>query len=449
MSLVARIALGVAVLAVLAVGAVIFYILPQLGAPDDSSTAAVSAPASSPSDTPAPASTPSPAAPASSQADYTPAPAPAPVPAAPSPAPAATPAPASPGFGFTPSAPTPAPAPVQAAPVPAPSPAPAPAPIQSAGAPIPLAPAPSPPPAPSPSPAAAPASAPLNPAAPGSGNIAEFVNQTMTMGGTADARSAPLAEASVLTRLTKGSPVKVVGVLAGNLWLQVELADQRTAYVPAAAIPDATSPGPGTPSAPAPAGSIAAGSNPGAAKPSFMAVSEQLTTTAPTPVYGAPEATGAPKQVLKPGTAVQIIAKTNDGQWGWLQTPDGQEAYVQMATLSAGPPAPAVLPDTIAGRVKVVNTATLIVDGQKLQLFGVRGEGGTYAVQLRSLLESQGNVVSCHRRGTQYTCTLPGDVDIARAALFNGAARPAANAPADYQDQAASARDARRGVWGQ
>jgi len=424
MSLVARIALGVAILAVLAVGAVIFYVLPQLGAPPDAASPPPIAAAP-----PAPADTTAPPAPSlsgppplpSSQADNTPAPSLAP-PAALSPA--STP---SPSVGYTPPTPTPtAPAPT----VSEPAPSPAPAPIQSAGAPIPLA------PAPSPVPAAAPvqASGSLNPAAPGAGNIAEFVNQTMTMGGTADARSAPLADAPVLTRLTKGSPVKVVGVLAGNLWLQVELPDQQTGYIPTAALPDAASP------SPAPAQS--------AGPPAFMADSEQLTTTAPTPVYGAPNAAGAPKQVLKPGTAVQIIAKTSDGQWGWMQTPDNQEAYVQMATLSAGPPPPAVLPDTLSGHAKVVNTATLIVDGQKLQLFGIRGEGGAYAAQLRSLLESQGNVVSCHRRDTQYVCTLPGDIDIARAALFNGAARPAANAPPDYRDQAASARDAGRGVWG-
>jgi len=117
-----------------------------------------------------------------------------------------------------------------------------------------------------------------------------------------------------------------------------------------------------------------------------------------------------------------------------------------MSALAAPSAAPA-LPDTISGRAKVVNTATLVVDGQRIQLFGIRGEGGAYAAQLRSLIESQGGALSCRRHGTQYICSLPGDLDIARAALFNGAARPAADAPADYQAQAASARDAGRGLW--
>jgi hypothetical protein len=438
MSLVARIALGVAVLAVLAVGAVIFYVLPQLGAPADNMASTVAAtPAASPP--PGPANTAAPS-------DATPAPANPPSAQTP---PGDNAAPASPGSEVSPplqppEAPAPAPAdtaPAQPAPGPAPEPlqpSPVePSPVPSAGAPIPLA------PAPNAAPAAA-ASAPLNPAEPGAGNIAVFLNQTMTMGGTADARSLPLAEAPVLTRLEKGSAVKVVGVLAGDLWLQVELADQRIGYVPAAAIPDAVSPN----AAPAPA---AAAPGPAPAQPSFMAVSEQLTTTATTPVYGAPNTAGAPKQTLQAGTQVQIIAKSNDGQWAWLQTPDGQEAYVQMATLSVAPPAPApapVLPDTVTGHAKVVNTATLIVDGRRIQLFGIRGEGGVYAAQLRSLIESQGGVLSCHRRDTLYTCSLPGNLDIARAALFNGAALPAANAPADYQDQAAAARQARRGLWG-
>ncbi|MEI9982544.1 MAG: hypothetical protein WDN69_04640 [Aliidongia sp.] len=84
------------------------------------------------------------------------------------------------------------------------------------------------------------------------------------------------------------------------------------------------------------------------AQAAFMADSEQLTTTAPTPVYGAPVASGPPRRVIPAGTRVQLAAKTADGRWGWLQTPDNQEAYVQMATLSVRPAAPAVvLPDTL------------------------------------------------------------------------------------------------------
>jgi hypothetical protein len=184
------------------------------------------------------------------------------------------------------------------------------------------------------------------------------------------------------------------------------------------------------------------------AQPAFMAASEQLTTTAPTPVYGAPVASGPPRRVIPAGTRVQLAAKTADGQWAWLQTPDNQEAYVQMATLSARPAAPAVvLPDTLSGRVKVVTTARVVVDGHRIDLFGIRGQGGVYVGQMQAVIESRGGTLSCQRRGARYVCSLPGGIDIARAALYNGAARPAANASADYRELATGAKSARLGLW--
>jgi hypothetical protein len=461
MSLVARIALGIAVLAVLAVGGVIFYVLPKLGgAPGEETPVTTAA---------APAN---PAAPDSSSASSAPAPAPAPVQTAEAPPPAPAPAtpPAAPPPAASPAPPPPAPSPASETPAPvavntvppAPTPAlpePSPAPSSAAtgsGAPIPLTPAAPAPASPTPvaaNPAPAVAAAPFNPAEPGADNISDRVDRTMNMAGTADARAAPLAAAPVLTRLEAGTPVMVVGVLAGHLWLEVQLADQRTAYVPAAALPGAVSSAPTmTASAPpppapmpSPSGGTPVGPAPAPAEaPALLNTSEDLTTTGPTPVYGGPGADGPVLRTLRPSTAVHIVAKTADGRWGWVQTPGGEQSFVQMSLLSAAP----VLPESIAGRATVVNTGTLIVNGQRVQLFGLRGEGGAYAEQMRAQLDSQGGLVTCHRQDTQYICALPGGVDLGRMVLYNGAARPAPNASVDYQQQTAAARAAGRGVWG-
>jgi hypothetical protein len=212
----------------------------------------------------------------------------------------------------------------------------------------------------------APAPAAFDPANPGVQSIALAVDRVIPMAGTADARSAPRADAAVVTRLNRGVPVRVIAVLAGNLWLKVELADHQAAFIPAAAIPNALA-------------------------------------------------------------------------WSAATAPN------------AGPSAPspeiAQIPETINGHAEVVNTGTITINGQRVELFGIEGEGQPFAAQLKALIDSNGGVVSCDRHGTQYICSLPGNLDIGRMALFNGAALPAANATPDYLNMAAIARTGRRGVW--
>ncbi len=418
MSVAARLALALVALAILAGGVVIFYVLPQLEATDT----AQPAPAAPKPETIAAAVPTVPAQPINT----------APPPDTGTPPPAAG--------GATPNPPPPEQSPPdQIPPAQIPpdqtSPAPAAPTTPGPGAPIPLAPGSVAPAVPD----QAATTAPFDPALPGVGNVAAAVNQNLAMGGTADARTEPRADAPVLVRLDKGSPVTVTAVMAGQLWLQVELSDHQTAYIPAAALPQALSAA-GATATPAPAPAAAS------AQPSFMADTEFLTAASRSPIYASPDPAAAVQGVLPAGTRVQIVAKSTDGQWAWLQTTDGKPAYVRMAALSGAGEAGA-LPDTIKGRVKVLTTASLIVDGHRIGLYGIKGLGGAYASQMRALIESRGGVVTCIRYDTLYVCSLPGNLDIARAALYNGAAHPADDASPDYRDQADSARLARKGVW--
>jgi hypothetical protein len=177
-----------------------------------------------------------------------------------------------------------------------------------------------------------------------------------------------------------------------------------------------------------------------------MADAETLTVKARTPIYATSEPGAAVQGVLPAGTTVQIVAKTTDGQWGWLQTADGRPAYIRMASLSAAVPAPA-LPDMITGRAKVLTTSSLAVDGHRISLYGIKGLGGAHARALRALIESRGNILTCARRDARYVCSLPGNIDIARAALYNGGATVGDGASPDYREQADAARAARRGLW--
>ena len=59
-----------------------------------------------------------------------------------------------------------------------------------------------------------------------------------------------------------------------------------------------------------------------------------------------------------------------------------------------------------------------------------------YATQLQSLIDAQGPSVPCGLQRQAYVCLLPTKLDIARTALFNGAAEPSADASDDYRQQA-------------
>jgi hypothetical protein len=276
------------------------------------------------------------------------------------------------------------------------------------------------------------------------------------MGGTADAFESPVATANILGRVHQGAEIKVVGVLVDQLWLQVELPDKRTAYIPAAAIPDVIAGGSQVSAVPgAKSATATTQTSPGA--PEFQATTEQFTVVTPAPVYTSPDVSAPSATTLKVGTAIQGVAKSADHKWLWVQTSNGSEAYVQMSAVAPAKLKTAdtshddqspSLPDHIAGRATVVTTSALIVDGQKVQLAGIRGEGADHAAQLQALIDAQGGV-SCNRSGKQFTCYLPDGIDVARAALYNGAARPSGNASADYRQQADSAKSAGRGIWAQ
>ena len=153
---------------------------------------------------------------------------------------------------------------------------------------------------------------------------------------------------------------------------------------------------------------------------------------------------------LRAGAALMSTEKSKDGKWVVALTEDGQAAYLPTADLGPYNPAMTVqseLPASVTGPASVVDTGTLQVGDQKVALAGVKGVSGEYAYDLQKLINAQGPQVSCGLRGQAYLCTLPTGLDIARAALFNGAADVTDDASDDYRQQAAAARAGHRGIW--
>jgi endonuclease YncB( thermonuclease family) len=109
------------------------------------------------------------------------------------------------------------------------------------------------------------------------------------------------------------------------------------------------------------------------------------------------------------------------------------------------PPEPqqAVLTGTVD---QVIDTGTLKIQGETVELAGIKGLGSPYRDQLAKFIEEQGSQIRCEPISERYICFVS-NVDLGLAALTNGAARPAADATPQYRQAADEARRNRRGIF--
>ena len=193
------------------------------------------------------------------------------------------------------------------------------------------------------------------------------------------------------------------------------------------------------------------GSVPDIATVDFSPATGQFTITKPSGAYVAASGDSPQMYPLQPGIGVRATEQSKDGKWVIALTEDGQAAFLPSASL--GPYQPGAedsvpaLAEAITGPATVVDTATLTVNGQKVQLFGIEGETGVLADQLQDLVTAAGPSVTCQPKDQTYVCKLPNGTDVARAALYNGAARPGQDASDDYRQVSDAAKTAHKGIW--
>lgn len=112
--------------------------------------------------------------------------------------------------------------------------------------------------------------------------------------------------------------------------------------------------------------------------------------------------------------------------------------------------APVPVAETLEGTARVENTATLVVNGRTLALADVLPTDKTQAAILQDFLRIQGeNKVACARKAPakRWTCKTPKGIDVAEAAILNGAAKAAPDASAQYRKSEAEARARNAGIW--
>jgi hypothetical protein len=107
------------------------------------------------------------------------------------------------------------------------------------------------------------------------------------------------------------------------------------------------------------------------------------------------------------------------------------------------PPPPVELSGTVE---KGIDTGTLEIQGKTIMLAGVQGLGSPYRDQLAKFIEEQGSHIRCTATGDRHLCFV-GNIDLALAALTNGAARLATDTTPQYQKAPEEARRHHRGIF--
>lgn len=131
--------------------------------------------------------------------------------------------------------------------------------------------------------------------------------------------------------------------------------------------------------------------------------------------------------------------------------------FASKATMSAAAtpawkpePAPKKIepPKVIEGEARVVDSSTLQIGGKTVTLYGVLSTNREQAETLQDFIRLQGGSVRCDPEGqAAYTCRTKQGVDVAEAALLNGAAKASASAPAGYHQRQTQAKERRAGIW--
>ena len=222
-----------------------------------------------------------------------------------------------------------------------------------------------------------------------------------------------------LYQVAVGRLVDVIAKSKDGKWAWVRTADDSPAYIPLAAMTLVEA------AKSAPSSSIASSHPP-----------PTLTDTASNPVEAAKPNPSSPIADGEPAPATPQAAPTLVEQ----------AKAAPSSTAESEQPAPE-LPDELAGPAQAITTGVLKVDGRRISLAGLHGEGGEYREQFQELIEAKGGTLTCHRHGRQYTCRFPDGNDVGRTVLYNGAARVGAGASGDYREQARSAQEGRRGIW--
>ncbi len=104
----------------------------------------------------------------------------------------------------------------------------------------------------------------------------------------------------------------------------------------------------------------------------------------------------------------------------------------------------------LQGSPTLITTSRIRINGLTVELFGIEGFKGKSLASMKSFIKEQGDDITCVRNAdTVYKCETSTKLDIASAALLNGAAKVNHQAPEAYKKYESDAKVNKRGIWGE
>jgi endonuclease YncB( thermonuclease family) len=175
---------------------------------------------------------------------------------------------------------------------------------------------------------------------------------------------------------------------------------------------------------------------------------------------------------IRAGAEVKAIGIIAGRQWVQIELPDQRSACIPSgavelndnsaarspehrpepaAATTAGATSPETTstPATVRGPVtRVPNAATLVVTDQRIRLLGIDPGPPTVLAPFESWIRAQG-ALACEPEAQtgRYRCFTASGVDVAEAAILNGAGRVGDGATPGYREREAEARQGHRGLW--
>ena len=161
-----------------------------------------------------------------------------------------------------------------------------------------------------------------------------------------------------------------------------------------------------------------------------------------------PDPAGKALGRLRPGVKIKAIGVVEGGKWVQIELPNKNTAFVPIGPLAIGENA-TELPKLSGPVTGVPNAASLVIDKQTIRLSGIDpgppGALGAY----ESWVKGHG-VLACEPVADtgRYRCLTSTGVDVAEAAILNGAGRVGDGASAVYREREKAAREQKKGLWG-
>ncbi len=161
-----------------------------------------------------------------------------------------------------------------------------------------------------------------------------------------------------------------------------------------------------------------------------------------------PDFAGKPLGRLRPGVKIKAIGVVEGGKWVQIALPNSHLAFVPDESLAIGDNA-AELPKISGPVTGVPNAANLVIDRQTIQLSGIDPGPASVLGPYEDWVVSHGPLECEPVANTgSYRCLTNTRIDVAEAAILNGAGRVGDGADAGYRESEKKAREQKKGLWG-